>query len=140
MANTARCFHAISATVFASFLSLAAQAQVPAPASAPIPPGQKLFAVEITTGAKWDTSKPPNQQAFMKEHSAHLKKLRDDGLISMGARYGDKGLIVLKAQDENEARAIMAADPSMQNETFKFSLHEMRVFYPGQVGEARKAP
>ena len=120
----------------AALLGQSALSQTP-----PAPP-LRLYAVEITTGAKWDASKPPNQQAFMKEHSAHLKKLRDDGIISMGARYGDKGLVVISAADENQARALMAADPSMQNETFRFTLHEMRVFYPGQVGEAapRKTP
>ena len=78
----------------------------------------------------------------MKEHSAHLKKLRDEGVISMGARYGDKGFLVVNAPDESRARALIAADPSMQNETFKFELHEMRVFYAGQVGEpaSKKAP
>lgn len=119
--------------IFALFCALCAGAVL---ANDPSP--HKLFAVEITTGAKWDTAKSPPQQAFFKEHSAHLKKLRDEGRISMGARYSDKGLIVLQAADEAEARALMAADPSMQAETFKFSLHEMRVFYPGQVGEARK--
>jgi len=71
-----------------------------------------------------------------------LKKLRDGGVISMGARYADKGLLVVRAKDEAEARALLAADPSMQNETFKFALHEMRVVYAGQVGEppAKKAP
>ena len=78
----------------------------------------------------------------MKEHSAHLKKLRDEGVINMGARYGDKGLVVISARDESHARDLMSSDPSMQNETFKFALHEMRVFYPGQVGLAAppKAP
>lgn len=144
MANTRIAF---TAAVFASFWALASQVWAQTPVQAPsltsIPvPAQRLFAVEITTGAKWDASKPFNQQAFAKEHSAHLKKLRDEGIISMGARYGEKGLIVVKAGDENTARALVAADPSMQNETFKFTLHEMRVFYPGQVGEVpvKKAP
>jgi hypothetical protein len=142
MANTAASSFSLIAAVFASLLSLGAQAQAPAPSVQATPSTQRLFAVEITTGAKWDATKPPGQQAFMKEHSLYLKKLRDEGAISMGARYGDKGFIVLKAQDESEARALIASDPSMQKETFKFTLHEMRVFYPGQVGEptVKKAP
>lgn len=114
-----------------------ADAQAAPPAN-PGPAGAKLFAVEITTGPGWDSAKPPPQQAFFREHSAHLKKLRDDGRIKMGARYADKGLIVIEAADEAEARAMMEADPSMKAGTFKFTLAEMRVFYSGQVGAERK--
>lgn len=120
-------------------LSLPALAQTPAdaPKSAPAV-AAKLFAIEITTGPNWDAAKPPPQQAFFREHSAHLKKLRDEGRIKMGARYADKGFIVIEATDDAEARALVDADPSMKAGTFKYTLAEMRVFYPGQVGAERK--
>lgn len=112
-----------------------APAEAPRPAT---PPAARLFAIEITTGPNWDASKQPSQQAFFREHSAHLKKLRDEGRIKMGARYADKGLVVIEATDEAEARTLVEVDPSMKAGTFKFSLAEMRVFYPGQVGAERK--
>ncbi|MDX2217492.1 MAG: YciI family protein [Burkholderiales bacterium] len=123
----------LSLTALSCSTPIAAQPATPAAAATP-----KLFAVEITTGPGWDTAKPPPQQAFFREHSAHLKKLRDEGRIRMGARYADKGLIVIEAADEAEARALIEADPSMKAGTFKFTLAEMRVFYPGQVGSERK--
>lgn len=129
------------ASLAPSLTSAQAEAAKPAPAASPTAtpaPASKLFAVEITTGPGWDTTKQPPQQAFFREHSAHLKKLRDEGRIKLGARYADKGLIVIEAADEAEARARIEADPSMKAGTFKFTLAEMRVFYPGQVGIERK--
>lgn len=102
------------------------------------PPVSRLFAVEIQTGPGWDAAKPPQAQAFFKEHSAHLKQLRDAGRIRAGARYADKGFLVLEAADESEARTWMEADPSMRAGTFRFTLSEMRVFYPGHLGPEKR--
>jgi uncharacterized protein YciI len=119
-------------------LSLAPPVLAQTPAEVPKSATAKLFAIEITTGPNWDAAKPPPQQAFFREHSAHLKKLRDEGRIKMGARYAEKGLVVIEAADEAEARGLVESDPSMKSGTFKFTLAEMRVFYPGQVGTERK--
>jgi len=127
----------IFAAALLAFVSTVAFAQTEAPKA---PAAAKLFAIEITTGPNWDAAKPPPQQAFFREHSAHLKKLRDEGRIKMGARYAEKGLVVIEAADEAEARSLVEADPSMKAGTFKFTLAEMRVFYPGQVGAERKPP
>ena len=126
---------AASATLIAVANAFAQAAPTPTlPAGAP---ASKLFAVEIMTGPNWDKAKPPQEQAQFKEHSAHLRKLREEGHIRMGARYAEKGLIVLSAAAEADARSLMDADPSMQSGTFRYSLAEMRVFYPGQVGAER---
>ncbi len=107
------------------------------PASAPAPghPAGELplFAVEIRTGPRWDASKPPQEQALFREHSVHLRRLREAGQLRVGARYGDKGLLVLAAPSADEARALMAADPSMAAGTFAFELHPMNVFYGGEL-------
>lgn len=115
--------------------SAAAQPASTPPATSALAP--KLFAVEITTGPSWDNTKAPQEQAQFREHSAHLRKLREDGHIRMGARYAEKGLIVLSAATEADARLLLDADPSMQAGTFRYALAEMRVFYPGQVGTER---
>lgn len=128
---------AFAALLFAVAFPVLAQAPTDAPKPA-APPTARLFAIEITTGPNWDATRQPSQQAHFRDHSAHLKKLRDEGRIKMGARYADKGFIVLEAADEAEARTLVEADPAMKGGTFKFSLAEMRVFYPGQVGAERK--
>jgi uncharacterized protein YciI len=114
-----------------------AVAQASAPASAPAAT-KPLFAVEIRTGPNWNAALPPNQQAFMREHSANLRKLRDEGRIRIGARYGEVGLVVFEAATIDEVRAWMQADPSIQAGTFRFEVYPFGVFYGGSVG--RVAP
>lgn len=92
-----------------------------------------LFAVEFRTGAHWNTSLPPGQQAFMREHSANLKKLRDDGRIRVGARYGEVGLMVLEAASIDEARAWIEADPAVKAGTFRFEIQPLAVIYGGTL-------
>ena len=96
-------------------------------------PELKLFAVEITVGPNWDSSKAPNEQAFFKEHSANLTHLRDAGHIVMGARYSDKGLVIFSARSAEEVRVLMEQDPSMTAGTFVYEVHAFNVFYPGLV-------
>jgi uncharacterized protein YciI len=64
-------------------------------------------------------SRTRGQQAFMSEHSAKLKKLRDEGRIRIGARYGEVCLIVLEAASIDEARAWIDADPAIRGGTFR---------------------
>ena len=122
--------------------SVVAQATAPATpgaaASAPTLPDLPLFAVEIKTGPKWDPARPPPEQAFFREHSAHLRHLREAGHIRLGARYGDKGLIVLAAATIEEARGWIDADVSMQHGTFAYELHPFAVFYGGAVAPRRR--
>ena len=94
-----------------------------------------LFAVEIKVGSKWDQSKPPQEQQYFREHSANLKRLRDAGTLIMGARYSDKGLVILAAQTEEEAKAMMDVDPSIKGDVFKYELHPFGVFYSGSVNQ-----
>lgn len=108
-----------------------------AAASAPSVP-QALFAVEFRTGPAWDPAKPPPEQARFREHSANLKKLRDEGRLLVGARYADKGLIVLAAESREQARAWIDADPAVQAQVFVYELHDFRVFYPGSLGAPRR--
>ena len=102
------------------------------------PPGSAtdalpLFAVQVRVGHKWDPSKAPHEQALFREHSANLKRLRDAGHLIMGARYSDVGLIILAAESEASARAMIDADPSMAAGTFAYEIHPFNVFYPGTV-------
>jgi uncharacterized protein YciI len=113
-----------------------AQVQPPASPSSELP----LFAVEITVGSKWDQSKPAHEQQFFQDHSSNLQRLRESGALIMGARYSDKGLVVLAAKDEAQARAMMDEDPSIKAEVFKYRVHSFNVFYGGTLNaRARKA-
>jgi hypothetical protein len=107
----------------------AAQTAPPAPSD----PAANLYAVEIRTGANWDAAKPAHEQAHFREHSANLKRLRDQGHLVLGARYSDKGLLVLRAASDQDAHAMLADDPSIRAKVFGYELHPFNVFYGGSV-------
>jgi hypothetical protein len=102
-------------------------------AGGPQPSQLPLFVVEIQVGRSWDQSKPASAQLRFKEHSANLKRLRDAGQLVMGARYSDKGLLVLAAASEAAARQELDADPSFKAATFQYQIYPLNVFYPGMV-------
>lgn len=104
------------------------------PASAPASAAElPLFAVEIKVGPKWDPARPPQDQAFFREHSSNLRRLREAGVLVMGARYADKGLVIVAAATASEVRAQMDLDPSMSAGTFAYEVHPFNVFYGGEV-------
>ncbi len=102
-------------------------------AAAPATPTTQLFAVTLTTGPAWDRAKPANEQIFFKEHSAHLARLRTEGLSVIGGRYGDKGLLLVRAPDEAAVRAELAKDPSIAAGTFQATVEEYRAFQHGDT-------
>ena len=114
--------------------------QSPSPSATPSVAPTKLFAIEIKTGTSWDAAKPAHEQAFFREHSANLKKLRDQGSLVFGARYSDKGLVVLEAISADEAHAMMKQDPSVQARIFAYELHDFNVFYGGTVQPKARKP
>lgn len=130
----------LTAWCMALALCPAAVAQ-PAPASAAAAgPPSRLYAIEIKTGTSWDAAKPAHEQAHFREHSANLRHLREQGALVMGARYADKGLIVLRAASEADAHAMMQVDPSIQGRVFAYELHEFVVFYGGAVAAPPRRP
>ena len=51
----------------------------------------------------------------------------------LGARYSEKGFLVLAAPSVEAARAMLDRDPSFAAGVFSYEVHEMSVFYPGTV-------
>jgi uncharacterized protein len=56
----------------------------------------------------------PEEQDVMREHFAYLKSLLQDGKLILAGPSLDPpfGIIVLEAETEDEARRLVAADPS----------------------------
>jgi uncharacterized protein YciI len=88
-----------------------------------------LYIVTYTTSTAWDASKPPAQQIGFKEHSARLSELRKAGPIKFGARYAEKGMIVIAAVNLQAAKEIINADPAVVNKLFNADVQKLRVFY-----------
>ncbi len=93
---------------------------------------QPLFLVHFETGPNWDPALPPPEQTGFREHSANLGRLRGEGIIQFGARYGEFGMIVVKADSAAEAQAMMEADPGVTAGIFRFRIDALKVFYPWQ--------
>ncbi|MEQ8425208.1 MAG: hypothetical protein RIA63_10900 [Cyclobacteriaceae bacterium] len=90
-----------------------------------------LFALAIGPG--WDHSKTPNEQPHFATHSKHLSALRKDGVIKMGARAGEKGIIIFSAKTIDAAKEIINNDIAVQEGLFVTDIQKFNVFYPGCV-------
>ncbi len=97
------------------------------------PESEKLFAARYSKGPAWDPAKEPNDQAGMREHSANLGRLRREGQILFGARYGDTGLIVFHAADEAAVRKFLEPDPTPKSGVFRLAVDSFNPFYAGST-------
>lgn len=97
-----------------------------------------LFIVTYTTGSAWDNAKAPNEQPYFMDHSANLGKLRKEGLITAGARYGEKGIIFIKASSLQAAKEIIFADQAVANKLFTVEVQMLSVFYDGCIERPKK--
>jgi uncharacterized protein YciI len=124
---------ALFAALLAMVLSAAAQTGAGAAADAAASTAEqgRDFLVVFSLGPQWVAGKPPGEQPSFREHGQNLKRLREAGRIVLGARYADKGMIVLRAESEAAARAELEADPGVRSGIFTFDLNELRVFYDG---------
>ena len=104
-----------------------------ASAPAPSPAASRLYAAVVRTGPSWDPAKAPGAQLHFKEHSANIRRLGAEGKLALGGRFGDLGLLVVRAGSEAEARALFDADPSVAAGTFRVEVNEWRTFAPGCV-------
>jgi uncharacterized protein YciI len=71
------------------------------------------FALTLTHGPGWDTTRPIREQQAWDQHAAFMDGLVDDGFIILGGPlgYGERTLHVVEAAAESEVRARLAADP-----------------------------
>ena len=106
----------------------------------PAPPTTRLFAIVFRTGPAWDKAKPPAQQSFMKEHSQNLAALRKAEKIARGGRFGEFGLVVVRAVDLQEARAMLDGDPAVAQGVFQADVHPWSTIYEGCTGATAPPP
>lgn len=132
----------IAAAALATALTAFAVAQtpttLPSPTSAtaaPTPPVATggTYAVSFTTGPKWDKSKAANLQEGFAEHSANLRRLREAGTLHAGARYGEVGLMIVRAESVDAATALFAADPTIAAGVFKIEVVPFFTMYGGEL-------
>ena len=108
-------------------------AQSPDPATQKAAPAKQYFIAVFSRGPEWDDRKPANEQTGFKEHSDNLRRLRADKKLAIGGRYGEKGMVIIEARDEDEARAHFASDVMVTKKTFTLELFQFRPFYKGSI-------
>jgi ketosteroid isomerase-like protein len=103
----------------------------PAPAGAVPAAPPALYAIRLTKGPAWDEAKGPNEQAGMREHSANVARMRREGVLVHGARFGELGLLVLRVPDEAAARQQFEPDPTIASGVFHFQVDRYAPFAHG---------
>jgi uncharacterized protein YciI len=93
----------------------------------------RLFVIHFSTGPAWLADKPFNEQPHSREHSQNLARLRSEGMLLLGARYADKGMVVLRAANETAARAEIEKDPTVRTKVFVYDIAPFAPFYEGCV-------
>jgi hypothetical protein len=93
----------------------------------------KLFIVHFETGPAWNDSLQPSEQTKFQEHSLNLNRLRKEKVIVFGARYGDLGTIIIKADSLSMAKSMIIADPGVQAGIFSFRVEQINIFYPWKM-------
>ena len=96
-------------------------------------PAKQYFIAIFSRGTAWDDKKPANEQTGFKEHGENLRRLRAEKKIPIGGRYGEKGMVIVEAQNEDEARSLFASDVMVSSKTFTMELHQFRPFYKGSI-------
>lgn len=85
---------------------------------APVAKG-RLYAVLIGPGAKWKKGQPFKGPG-LDQHRAYWKKLFGEGRVASAGPLGeDIGLILLRARDQREANALVAADPAVKAQVLR---------------------
>lgn len=94
---------------------------------------EPLYVVEFTTGPAWQADKPFHEQAHAVDHSANLRRLREQGILVLGARHGAKGMIVLRTSSEEAAHSEIDQDPAVSAGVFSYTIEEFKPFFGGCV-------
>jgi hypothetical protein len=98
------------------------------------PAAEKQYFIAIfSRGPAWDNAKQANEQVGFKEHSENIRRLRSEKRIAIGGRYGEKGMVIVEAKDEADARSLFATDVMVAKKTFDLELHQFRPFYKGAI-------
>lgn len=92
-----------------------------------IPTPRHYFVELIGTREGWPENMTEREERIMQEHFEYLKDLTAQGKVLMaGPVFGKFGMIVLAVYSENEARHIMAEEPSVKQGVHTYIMTEMR--------------
>jgi uncharacterized protein len=95
--------------------------------SAPAP-RKPTFLVIYRHGPAWVDDKSPASQP-MKDHGQYMLDLYKKGALKLAGPFGDGsgGAVAFEAEDENDAKAMIAADPAVKAQVFVAEFHGWKV-------------
>lgn len=96
-----------------------------------------LYIVTYTVGTAWDQSKKPNEQVYFKEHSAFMGKLMKESVTKFGARYADKGIIIIGAASMQKAKELILSDVAVINKLFAADVQKVNVFFNSYTAQPK---
>ena len=82
---------------------------------------KRLFAVVRSRGPGWDPSRPLEGQREWQAHAVFMNGLAAEGFVVLGGPLEETPdvLLIIRAQDEAEIRARLAADPWSASELLR---------------------
>jgi uncharacterized protein YciI len=93
-----------------------------------------LFVPPPPTAVAQDARPPePGEQRHFKDHSANIARLKTEGRLAIGGRFGDMGLLLVRAATREEAQSLVDRDPSVSAGVFKAEVHPWSTFAAGCV-------
>jgi uncharacterized protein YciI len=92
-------------------------------------PQNDYFVKLLGTRPGWPTNMTPNEERIMGEHFEYLRDLVARGKVLLAGPCFDPvfGLVILRTDSEDEARAIMADEPSVKQGVHTYEIQPMRV-------------
>lgn len=86
---------------------------------------QPSYLVVYRPGPRWLPGKPLEEQP-LREHGRYMLELYKRGVMRLAGRFADGsgGAMLIGADDDASARAIVAADPAVVAETFTYELRQ----------------
>ena len=99
----------------------------------PAPVADSLYMVIYSTGPGWIAGKSFGEQVHASSHNAFMQQLRKDSVTKLGARYADKGMLVIKSATLAAARKLIDADPAIISQTFRAEIYPVNFFYKGCI-------
>lgn len=99
-----------------------------ASAVAPEEEGRPLILVIYRHGPNWVAGRPMAEQG-LKDHFDYMKGLYATGAMKLAGPFSDEsgGAVLLTVTGEDEAKAIVAADPAIMSGKFVAELHAWRL-------------
>ena len=115
--------------------ALAQSGPSPAPSASPTPARPEVFVALYERGPGWDDAKGAFAQTGINEHMQYLRANGDKLIaaapfgqgITAGSTDRTVGMVIIRASSQEEAQALLSADPSIAGKLMKATVRRWLV-------------